>query len=315
MGGFGMTTGLGVVLFGDGAWAAETLLALRNTPHRALGVVLRRQPSDGSLGDAARELGVPVLQPGVVNDPPVLEQLRTWAPDLGLSIAYNQIFRRALLELPRLGLLNFHAGLLPFYRGRNVINWAIINGERDLGLTAHFVDEGIDTGDLLLQRRVPIGWTDGYGDVLCRAVRALPSLVIDALDLVAGGRYTRTPQPKTGTYFAGRSEGDEWLDWSDSSVNLHNKVRAITRPGPGARTLRGERRITVWRAYCDPEWPKYLATPGQVVGREEGGVLVKTGDSTLLLQEVQERDGSPYTPAWPIGTRLGTPCRHPAASG
>jgi methionyl-tRNA formyltransferase len=307
-----MTAGLGVVLFGDGAWAAESLRALQETPHRALGVVLRARPSDSSLGDTARSLGVPVLQPAAVNDQSVAERLRSWAPDLGLSIAYNQIFRRPVLEIPRAGLLNFHAGMLPFYRGRNVINWALINGERELGLTAHFVDEGIDTGDLLLQRRLPIGWTDGYGDVLCRAVQAMPSLVVDALDLVVGGRYTRTPQPAIGTYFAGRGEGDEWLAWSDSSVNLHNMVRAITRPGPGARTMRGTRQVTVWRAYCDPEWPKYLATPGQVVGREAGGVLVKTGDSTLLLQEVQDQDGSPYTPAWPIGTRLGVGSRRPA---
>jgi methionyl-tRNA formyltransferase len=306
-----MTAGLSVVLFGDGAWAAEALRGLQDTPHRVLGVVLRDRPGDASLGDTARGLDLPVLRPTAVNGPSVLEQLRSWAPDLGLSIAYNQIFRRALLEIPRLGFLNFHAGMLPNYRGRNVINWAIINGERELGLTAHFVDEGIDTGDLLLQRRIPIDWTDGYGDVLCRAVQAMPSLVVDALDLVAGGRYTRTPQPKVGTYFAGRGEGDEWLDWSDSSVNLHNKVRAITRPGPGARTISGGRRIIVWRAYCDPAWPKYLATPGQVVGREREGVLVKTGDSTLLLQEVQDQGGAPYLPAWPIGTRLGAASLHP----
>jgi len=88
-----------------------------------------------------------------------------------------------------LGCLNFHAGKLPFYRGRNVINWAIINGEREIGITAHFMDEGIDTGDILLQRTEPIGWTDTYGDVLARVVAAIPPLVEESVELVASADY------------------------------------------------------------------------------------------------------------------------------
>jgi methionyl-tRNA formyltransferase len=108
-----------------------------------------------------------------------------------------------------------------------------------------------------------------------------------------------------GTYFCGREDGDEWLDWVDSSLNLYNKVRAITRPGPGARTLLGDREVIIWRAAYDRSWPSYVATPGQVVGRSEQGVMVKTGDSTLLLEEAQIGDEASRKPAWPIGTRLG----------
>ena len=87
--------------------------------------------------------------------------------------------------------------------------------------------------------------------------------------------------------------------------SLHNKVRAISQPGPGARTVLGDRVVTIWRAFFDPAWPRYRATPGQVVGRAREGAVVKTGDSTLLVQEVQEEGGAPECPRWPIGGRLG----------
>jgi len=297
---------LRVVLFGDGQWAADTVERLAPGPHRVVGVVLRVRPTDATLDDAARRAGIPVKQFANVNG----DELRRWldsvAPDINLSIAFDQIVRRPLLEAPPHGFLNIHAGKLPAYRGRNVVNWAIINGETEIGLTAHLMDEGIDTGDILLQRVLPIGWTDGYGDVLRRVTAAVPALVVETLDAIAAGTARRHPQDPAGaTYFGGRQEGDEWLDWSEPSHRLHNKIRAITRPGPGARTtLEGDVAI-IWQAFFDPAWPKYIATPGQVVGREQGGVLVKTGDSTLLVREVQLASRAPETPSWRVGTRLG----------
>jgi methionyl-tRNA formyltransferase len=310
-----MTVGLRLVVFADGAWGADTIRRLEGGPHRSVCIVARERPSDSTVAEVAQELGIPLLQPGRVNHPAVLEQLRELSPDLGLSIAYNQILGRELLAVPRLGCLNLHAGMLPFYRGRNVINWAIINGEREIGVTAHFMDEGIDTGDVLLQRALPIGWTDTYGDVLCRVVQVIPDLAEEAVKLVAAGGYATRPQPGTGSYVGAREDGDEWLDWSDSSANLHNKIRGISRPGPGARTLLGEQPVTIWRAYFDPSWPRYLGTPGQVVARRPGeGVLVKTGDSTLLVQEVELDGQAPAPASWPVGTRLGLDLRQAVRS-
>jgi methionyl-tRNA formyltransferase len=296
-----------ILLFGDGPWAADSLHRLARDGHDLAGVVLRERPSDGTLEAAARARGVRVLRPARCNTPAFVETVAALAPELGLSIAYDQILRRPLLDLPPHGILNVHAGKLPRYRGRNVINWAILNGEEEIGITVHMVDEGIDSGDIVLQRTLPIGWTDGYGDVLARVVAAIPDLVSEAVRGVAAGTLVRTPQdPAQATYVGGRGEGDEWLDWSDTSRNLHNKIRAITRPGPGARTLLGTQEIIIWRAYYDPAWPTYLATPGQVVGREaDGSAVVKTGDSTLRVQEVQPTGGTSGPPFWRIGTRLG----------
>lgn len=296
-----------VLLFGDGAWAEGSLRRLRERGHEVLGVVVRKRPSSDVLAAAARGLGIEVLQPENANAPDFVEEVRRRAPELNVSVSYDQILRRPMRETARHGFINLHAGKLPQYRGRNVINWALINGEREIGITAHVVDDGIDSGDILLQKTLPIGWTDSYGDVLERVVAALPDVAADAVSLIEAGRHERRPQPPgSGTYFGGRREGDEWLDWSDTSRNLHNKVRAISRPGPGARTLVDGSPVVIWRAYYDPEWPQYTATPGEVVGRAEGrGVFVKTGDSTLLVEETQAKDGSCREPSWRIGTRLG----------
>ena len=269
-------------------------------------MVLRCRPSTEELAESAQALGLPLKQPSNASADDFVAWVGRVAPDLNVSVSYDQIVRRPLLKVAPKGFVNFHAGKLPFYRGRNVVNWALINGETEIGLTAHFMDEGIDTGDILLQRTLPILWTDTYGDLLARVVEAFPDLVSDAVRMIAEGPVVRRPQAQLpGTYFAGRGPGDEWLDWSDTSRNLHNKIRAITRPGPGARTRLGEKTVLVWRAFWDPSWPMYLATPGQVVGRDpDEGVFVKTGDSTLLVKEVEEASGVVGRPSWPIGTRL-----------
>lgn len=297
--------GLRVVLLGDGEWAARSLGALQPTPHRVVGVVLRERPSDDSLGRAARDAGLPVRQPHRVNASEMRDWLGALEPDLLLSIAYNQILHAPVRAVARHGALNLHAGKLPFYRGRNVINWALINGEPEIGITAHFMDDGIDTGDIVLQRTLPIGWTDSYGTVLRRVTDALPALAIDAVSLIAAGDPPlRSQRGLPATYFGGRGEGDEWLDWSASSSSLHNKIRAISRPGPGARTALDGTPVVIWRAFFDPAWPRYIATPGQVVGRSADGVTVKTGDSTLLIQEAAVDGADSSVPDWPIGTRL-----------
>ena len=294
-----------IVFFGDGEWAARTLDHVTRRGHEPVAVVLRERTSDTALSRTAQALGIPILQPANVNSPECIRAVQALAPDVNLSIAYNQIFRAAMRGTAPY-FLNVHAGKLPEYRGRNVINWALINGEREIGITVHLVDEGIDTGDIVLQRLLPIGWTDTYGDVLQRVVREIPGLVEESLDLIGRGRAAPRPQPREGTYFGGRRPGDEWLDWSQTSLDLYNKIRGITRPGPGARTWLGDRPVVIWRATYDQSWPQYRATPGEVLHRpRSGGALVKTGDSTLLIDEIEIDGTPPAPPAWPIGTRLG----------
>jgi methionyl-tRNA formyltransferase len=297
-----------ILFFGDGQWATNSLLRLHGAGWTVQGVVVRTRPTDSSLATAAQELGLHVWQPQRVNAPEFVEQVVELGPDLGVCVSYDQILRSHIRNVAPKGFINLHAGKLPLYRGRNVVNWALINGETEIGITSHFLDDGVDTGDIILQQTLPISWTDTYGDVLQRVVEKIPELVINSVSLIARGEAQRQPQAHlAGTYFPARGPGDEWLDWSDTSRNLHNKIRAITHPGPGARTTLNGRVVIIWRGFYDPSWPTYIATPGQVVGRVEGrGVIVKTGDSTVILEEVQfEDEDNARIPEWSIGTRLG----------
>lgn len=295
-----------ILFFGDGDWGTRSLVNLHEAGHEILGVIIRRHPTDPKLAETATVLNLPVWQPPKVNDSAFIAQIRKLSPDLNLSVSYDQILRRPILDSAIHGFINFHAGKLPHYRGRNVINWAIMNGEESIGLTGHYVDEGIDTGDIILQHEVPILWKDTYGDVLVKVTEALPHLVVETVRLLSTGQAQPQKQAHIpGTYYAKRGPGDEWLDWTNNSRDLYNKIRAITRPGPGARTLFNRELVVIWRASYDPTWPCYQATPGQIVGVKDTGVMVKTGDATLLIEEIQGDGEYPEEPNWRIGDRLG----------
>jgi methionyl-tRNA formyltransferase len=297
-----------ILLFGDGRWATESLRALiDDAGHDLLGVVTRLKPTEPSLMELAGELNLPVHCPAKVNAPDFVKAVSDMRPDINVSISYDQILREQIVKTAPLGFINFHAGKLPHYRGRNVVNWAIINGETEIGLTSHYIDEGIDTGDIILQESLPIEWTDTYHDVLQKLFSRFPGFVSETLRAIADGTVNRKRQRDLpGTYFPARGEGDEWIDWNDTSLTIYNKIRAITRPGPGARTVYNGRNAIIWRSSYDRGWPAYIATPGRIINRVKGeGVFVKTGDSVLLLEEVQIDHGEPKIPDWPVGTQLG----------
>jgi methionyl-tRNA formyltransferase len=167
-----------------------------------------------------------------------------------------------------------------------VLNWALINDEPSFGVTIHYVDEGIDTGDIILQRHEPISDADTYARLLERAIVACAELLHDALIRIATGSATRTPQSQiapVGVYFGRRRMGDEWIDWNWPSRRIFNFVRAISAPGPRALTMIDDQALHIDRATLIPGAPNYLATPGEIVGVDPRCVIVKTGDSTIAL--------------------------------
>ena len=294
------------IFFGDGDWATNSLKRLLADGHELLAIVLRQNPTTNTLQELGAEMGVEVRIPENVNAPETVEWVRSLGPDLNISFSYDQILRREILGSARLGFINCHAGMLPHYRGRNVLNWALINGETEIGLTVHWVDEGIDTGDVIVQRPLSVEWTDTYADLLRKTEESFPDVLVEALRVVSrGDAPARHQAGEVGTYFSRRRVGDERIDWAAPSADVYNLVRAITRPGPGARTELEGREVIVWRARFDPSWPAYTATPGEVVGVEPDGVRIKTGDSTVVVQEV-EIGGETADPArFRIGTRFG----------
>jgi methionyl-tRNA formyltransferase len=223
-------------------------------------------------------------------------------------MSFDQIAKRRFLEIPPLGVINCHAGALPRYRGRNVINWAIANGEESLGITVHYVDEGIDTGDIILQQMVGLSTKDTYAEALELAYEACPQLLVKSLREIQSGKVNSFPQSKLGVgfYCGRRRDGDEWINWMWPSERIFNFVRAISEPGPGARFAIEDRLFSCHRAEMVDGVPEYIGNEGEVVGRDDRGVVVKTGTSVIHLNicNVCGTSDDKFVPTWNIGTRL-----------
>jgi len=299
--------------FGDGRWAHRSLDYITNSSALEVAfVVARHTQPDPTLEAYAERLGVPFYTDPNVNRPEFIDTIRDYEAAIHVSMSFDQILKAEIIHLAPEGFINCHAGALPFYRGRNVLNWALINGERRFGVTVHYIDEGIDTGDIITQRFAEITPEDDYGSLLDKAVELCAETLFEALIRMEAGEVSPTPQERihpVGFYCNGRREGDEWIDWTWSSERIHNFVRAITTPGPGARTLLEDRSLAILMSERIPQAPQYVDRPGTVVGRDDDGVVVKTGDTTLRVTRVADiAEGglqNERTPEYRIGTTFG----------
>lgn len=308
--------------FGDGPWAHKALDLIGGTPEIQVAfVVPRYRRPDAVLQEYADRLDVPFLSAPDVNTDEFLGEVNECSADLHVSMSFNQIVRRALLESAPMGFINCHAGALPYYRGRNVLNWALINGEETFGVTVHYMDEGIDSGDIIVQEHVHIGKNDAYGEVLARAHERCARTLHKALLRLLNGSAPRIPQESihpVGFYCGRRRPGDELIDWTAPSERVHNFVRGISLPGPGARTFMDDQEIAVLRAALIDGAPEYIGTPGEVVGRNDRGIVVKTGSRTIRLTEIADvATGGELinrrTPVFAIGCRFTSQNAAPAA--
>jgi methionyl-tRNA formyltransferase len=263
---------------GTPQFAVGPLRALRQAGHVILAVVTRTDKPAGRgkaltpppVRIAAQELGIPVLQPKRVRDPETVERLRRLAPEIIVVAAYGQILPKEVLELPRYGCVNIHASLLPAYRGAAPVNWAVINGETEAGVTIMQMDEGMDTGAMLLREAVPIAPGDTAGSLLEKLSVLGSRMIVEALERIAAGRVTPAPQDHGKATLAPllRKE-DGRIDWTRPAGEIHNRVRGLS-PWPGSFT------------YLDGRLVKVLSSE-VVEGRAEPGVLIEDGKSSLAV--------------------------------
>ena len=205
-----------------------------------------------------------------------------------MSMSFDQIFGKVIRELPPLKTINCHAGKLPFYRGRNILNWVLINDEKEFGITVHYVDKGIDTGDIILQKVYEITDEDSYATLLERAYEGCAVLLYDAIKLVQSNKVKtirQTDIDKVGMYCGRRSSGDEIIDWNQSSREVFNFVRAICKPGPQATSFISGEKILINKVKMEDGVRPYKNTVGQVVGKSRDGFYVKTQDTVVEVVE------------------------------
>ena len=310
--------GLRIGFMGTPEFAAVHLRKLSDAAGAVVVVVTqpdRRKGRGGKVQESpvkkvALECGLKLIQPGRMSEPAVVAQLSAFAPDVMVVVAYGKLLPRAVLDIPRLGTINVHGSLLPAYRGAAPVNWALIRGEEVTGVTTMMLDEGLDTGDILLQAKMSIEPEDTAGTVLDRLAHVGADLLLETLSKLEGRTLSRISQDHSkATYAPKLTKADGLINWSLTAVNVANRIRGLD-PWPGAYTFFRDKRLRLFGASQGTGSP--AALPGTVLGLTENGLDVAASEGSIEVREMQ-LEGRKRLPAFeflkgfplPPGTVLG----------
>jgi len=244
-----------------------------------------------SVATLAQRHDLPLVKPADPSARELAQQIAAIQPDFLFSFYYRKMLPPGLLDAPVLGALNMHGSLLPRYRGRAPVNWAVINGERETGATLHYMVTKPDAGDIVGQQTVPILPNDTALDVFGK-VTVAAELLLDRLlpDLLAGSAPRRSQDLARGSYFSARSPEDGRIDWSRTAADVHNLVRAIAPPYPGAHCLVGAKHVRILRTLIPHEAPPKFGFPALFC--DAGRCYAECGDGRALRILSLEVDGT-----------------------
>ncbi|WP_059043743.1 methionyl-tRNA formyltransferase [Paenibacillus rubinfantis] len=294
---------MNIVFMGTPAFAVPSLEGLLREGYNVVGVVTQPDRPQGRkkvltptpVKEAALRHGLPVLQPSRMRASEAVAEVAALQPDLIVTAAYGQILPKGVLDLPQYGCLNVHGSLLPKYRGGAPIQRAIINGEKETGITLMYMAEGLDTGDMIAKAVVPIDDEDTSGTLFEKLSEAGARLLLEQLPLILDGKAARIPQNDAeSTYAPNLTREDERLDWSATSRQIYDRVRGLVPFAGGFTTWNGE-VFKVW-AVAKPAESGAAAggepstggqAPGTVLELAAQGIKVKTGDGFVWLTRVQ----------------------------
>lgn len=277
------------ILIGQAPFGRDCLQALLDQGEEVAGVITipdsPGQKAPNPVKERALELGLPLLQPARLNDPGAIARVKNLRPDLLVLAFVTDYVPRAMIDLATHGGINYHPSLLPKYRGGSAMNWAIIHGERETGVTIHQIDDGLDTGPIILQEKVAIDPDDTVKSLYFGKLYPLGvKMVAAAVRLIREGKARPVPQDETRASFQPViQEADVRIDWRQSTPKIYNLIRGAN-PQPGAwTTFRGE-KLKIWEAGL------YQArgNPGTIIAIPAGGgPVIATGDGAILALRVQ----------------------------
>jgi len=298
--------GMRIVFIGTGEIGVPTLRALLDSEHEIIGIVTQPDKPVGreqniepppikkaitrsggfqtavGCSAAGKPPLLELLQPAKIKDPSVIEEIRGFTPDVIVVVAYGQILPRDVLEIPRLACLNLHASLLPRWRGAAPIQAAIAAGDSETGFTVMYMDEGLDTGDILLQRNVEILPNDTGGSLHDRLAQIAPDTLLESLRLLAVGNAPRIPQDNARATYASKLKREHGqIDWSESAEVVERKIRAYN-PWPGAFMKVDGQNLKAFSASV----VDLNGQPGEIL-RSDKDLIVATGKGALSLAEVK----------------------------
>jgi methionyl-tRNA formyltransferase len=282
-----------LIFAGTPEFSVPALQALFASRHRIIAVYTQpdrpagrgRQLAMSPVKECAVKYGAPVEQPATLREPAAVERLASWSADLMIVVAYGLLLPAPVLRTPRLGCINIHASLLPRWRGAAPIQRAILAGDARTGVTIMQMDEGLDTGPMLLERSIEIGERETAASLHDRLATLGADAVLEALDRLAAGDLQPRAQPADGATYAGKLRKEEALiDWTRSAVEIDRQVRAFN-PWPVAETRWNGQQLRIWEA--KPIATKTSAAPGAVLSSGPTGIDVAAGDGVLRIIRLQ----------------------------
>ena len=288
-----------LVFMGTPEFAVPCLQALHETGNEIVGVFTQPDRPAGRgknmkispVKEMAESLNLPVYQPHKIKTPEGMDILKKLQPECIVVVAYGQILSKEILNMPPLGCINVHASLLPKYRGAAPIHWAVINGEARTGITTMLMDEGLDTGDMLLTAEHEISQDATTGDIHDALAVLGADLIVKTIKGLERGEINPAPQPEGSSYAPLLKREHEKLDWSWSAAEIHNRIRGLN-PWPGAYTIFRQDQVKVWKSNLNQtagvvDHIKKDGSAGQVIDLTESGLVVSTGDGLIELLELQ----------------------------
>lgn len=284
-----------IVYMGTPDFAVPALSALVREGYTVTGVVTQpdkpkgrsKQMVPSPVKEEAVKHGLPVWQPARVRNPEFIQFLTEQKPDVIIVAAFGQIIPKAVLDLPPYGCINIHGSLLPKYRGASPIQRAVLDGEKESGVSIMRMDEGIDTGDIISRRAVPLSEDETGGSLFDKLSVLGADLLLDTLPLVLSGKavYEKQPEESPTPYASMLKKESGHLDFTNEASVLERQVRGLS-PWPGAYTSLDGKTFKIWKSAVRPA-AEGSGTPGTVLNTGPEGILVKCGTEALLLQEVQ----------------------------
>ncbi|CAG0963777.1 methionyl-tRNA formyltransferase [Geobacteraceae bacterium] len=310
--------GLRIIFMGTPDFACPTLTKLIERGENVIAVVTQPDRPKGRgqklvpppVKVIAEEHGIPILQPLKVRAPEVIAQIRELNPDLIVVVAFGQILPQSLLDIPRHGCINIHASLLPRYRGAAPLNWCLINGETETGITTMQMDAGLDTGDMLVKRSIPIGPDEDAQSLHDRLSLLGAETIDETLDRLLAGTLTREKQDASLTCYAPMLKKEDGLiDWNREPQQIKNLVRGFT-PWPGAYTTLDGKTLKLYKVSV----ANGNGRPGELIAAGRDGIIVACGSGSLQIEELQLEGRKRLSAAEFLagcrlepGNRLGTP--------
>ena len=298
---------LRVLFFGNNSIVLDSTIKNSNV------VAIFCRPAESSnetimkIKETGKKHSIPVIQPNKKDLYNYISYIKNLNIDLIVVCGYKYIIPKEIFDIPKFRTINIHPSYLPAYRGQHVVNWAIINGEKETGVTIHYIDEGIDTGDIILQKIVPILYADNANTLHDKIYLETCELLTNVMQCITCGKHIKSKKQDDtkASYFRPRVPEDGKINWNKSEIEIYNLIRGLVKPWPGAYGYIKGNKIIIWDAKFVPS-PSCNSSCGEICAISDSNFTVNINDGKLIVDEyiVFDKNGTELTLDIEVGDQL-----------